>query len=335
MQKAATAYLQTQVSSTSQGDLLILLYEAAIKFLKQAKEKIAERDYAAKGIRISKALDVINELQGSLNTQKGGDLAENLSRLYFYCSTKLLQANLKLDVNIIDEVITILSELHDAFVQINKGTAQSGAMPNASVPPIQPNPAAAAPQDPNESSKGALLSLFKAQAMKNKAAAKPSADSSVPETQAGESQQSEAPATKKPAGPATTISSGQPKNSTPNLSTYGKFGLDKRPSAGQTLPPTSASPSLGLSRPTPAAFPRASSPQGNTVQSQSQRAPSQAVPPKSTTSEQPIVPPKQPLSTKTSSTEDEAAESITVIPNQATSKTQRAFAAYASANKQS
>lgn len=118
MQKAAHAYLQTQVTTTTQGELLLLLYDGAIKFLNQAKEKIAERDYAGKGILISKALDIVNELDASLNLEKGGELAQNLHKLYFYCSTRLLNANLKMDVAFIDEVIKILSGLRGAYGQI-------------------------------------------------------------------------------------------------------------------------------------------------------------------------------------------------------------------------
>jgi len=118
MQKAAHAYLQTQVTTTTQGELLLLLYDGAVKFLNQAKEKIAERDYAGKGILISKALDIVNELDASLNLEKGGELAENLHKLYFYCSTRLLNANLKMDVTFIDEVIKILSGLRGAYGQI-------------------------------------------------------------------------------------------------------------------------------------------------------------------------------------------------------------------------
>ncbi|GFM31805.1 flagellar export chaperone FliS [Desulfovibrio subterraneus] len=118
MQKAAKAYFQTQVATTSQGKLLLMLYDGCIKFLNQSKVKIEERDYAQKGILISKALDVINELDSSLNAEKGGELAENLHKLYFYCSTRLLNANLKMDIGYIDEVIKILSGLRSAYAQI-------------------------------------------------------------------------------------------------------------------------------------------------------------------------------------------------------------------------
>ncbi len=119
MQNAAKTYFQTQVTTTTQGDILILLFDGAIKYLTQAREKIAEKNYAQKGILISKAMDILTELQGSLNAQKGGELAGNLQRLYFYCNTQLLQANLKMDVNIIDEVLHILTGLRDAFNQAN------------------------------------------------------------------------------------------------------------------------------------------------------------------------------------------------------------------------
>ena len=123
MQSAARSYFQTQVATTTQGDLLIMLFDAALKFLRQAKEKIAARDYAQKGILISKALDILSELQGTLNAQKGGELADRLQKLYFFCSTRLLAANLKLDVSKIDEVMHILTGLRDAFNEANAKVA--------------------------------------------------------------------------------------------------------------------------------------------------------------------------------------------------------------------
>jgi flagellar secretion chaperone FliS len=118
MYNAARAYLQTQVTTTNPGDVVVLLYGGAINFLHQAKQKMKERDMEQKGLLISKALDIIGELESSLNTEKGGELGENLHKLYFYCNTRLLMANLKLDSKLIDEVITILTGLKSAFEEI-------------------------------------------------------------------------------------------------------------------------------------------------------------------------------------------------------------------------
>ncbi len=118
MNKAAQAYFQTKVNTTDQGQLLLLLYDGALKFLQQAREKMLVNDYAAKGILISKVIDIINELTNTLNLEKGGSLAENLNNLYFLCTTRLLQANLKMSVEQLDNVASILSGLRSAYAEI-------------------------------------------------------------------------------------------------------------------------------------------------------------------------------------------------------------------------
>ncbi len=115
---AAKAYFQTSVNTTSQEELVVMLYEAAINFLGEAKKKIEERDFAQKGIFISNALDIIAELDSTLNVQKGGELAGNLHDLYLYMRQRLLFANLRLDISILDEVIALLSKLKSAFDDI-------------------------------------------------------------------------------------------------------------------------------------------------------------------------------------------------------------------------
>jgi flagellar protein FliS len=154
MHNAAYKYLETQVTTTNQGELLILLYDGAIKFLNQAKEKIALKDYAGKGILISKALDIVNELTGSLNKDRGGDLAEQLGNLYFYCNSRLLQANLKMDAAIIEEVVNILSGLRNAYAEILNSGAASPGIPSVSAAPVG-KPSTAPAQEPPEATASA------------------------------------------------------------------------------------------------------------------------------------------------------------------------------------
>jgi flagellar protein FliS len=124
-----------------------MLYEGAIKYLHQAKDKIDEKDYAAKGILISKAIDVISELDESLNVQKGGQIAENLHGLYFYCNTRLLQANMDMDKQIVDEVLNVLENIKAAFLEIS--SQQSGL--DASTAPGAGNTAQGAPSNKDRS----------------------------------------------------------------------------------------------------------------------------------------------------------------------------------------
>jgi flagellar protein FliS len=143
MLNGAKAYLQTQVNTVNRVEVLIMLYDAAVKNLTQAKEMIEDKKPAEKGMLISKALDIIGELDSSLNSEKGGEIAQNLHSLYFYCNTRLLKANLHMDTAMIDEVVTILSGLRDAFKDIKaEGNEQNLQAP--SVPPVPGAGAAAA-----------------------------------------------------------------------------------------------------------------------------------------------------------------------------------------------
>lgn len=126
MQKAAYAYLQTNLNTSSPGETVLALYDGAIKFLQQAKERMEVRDYAKKGILIAKAIDIINELSSALNREKGGSLADNLLNLYFLCNARLAMANLRMDQGLVDSVIHVLGGLREAFAQIqNNPEAQA------------------------------------------------------------------------------------------------------------------------------------------------------------------------------------------------------------------
>ncbi len=118
MNKAANAYFQTKVGTTDQGQLLLMLYDGALKYIQQARTKMLAKDFAGKGIMISKVIDIVNELAASLNMDKGGSLAVNLNNLYLLCTARLLRANLKMDVESLDSVETILSGLRGAYAQI-------------------------------------------------------------------------------------------------------------------------------------------------------------------------------------------------------------------------
>ena len=117
MQNPAQNYKTIQMNTTDRGQIIIMLYDGALRFLARAREKIQERDMAAKGMYISKAIDIINELDSSLNMDAGETVAENLRNLYFLCTSRLLMANLKLDLEILDSVVSILTVLRDSFAE--------------------------------------------------------------------------------------------------------------------------------------------------------------------------------------------------------------------------
>lgn len=120
MHRATSAYTQTTVATVSPGEVVIMLFGGVVKFLTRAKAQIEAKDYAGKGISISRATDILNELDSSLNREKGGEVAENLHKLYFWALARLSLANLKLDIGMIDEVIASMEGLRDAYTQIQE-----------------------------------------------------------------------------------------------------------------------------------------------------------------------------------------------------------------------
>ncbi|MHC4855575.1 MAG: flagellar export chaperone FliS [Planctomycetota bacterium] len=108
-------YQETAVCTQSRGRLVVMLYDGAINFLKQAIADLEREDYASKGIRIAKATDIIIELNTVLDMDKGGQIAQNLRSLYNFMHQHLSQANLKKDAAMIQDVINLLQELKQGW----------------------------------------------------------------------------------------------------------------------------------------------------------------------------------------------------------------------------
>jgi flagellar protein FliS len=91
----ANQYKQQSIKTASPGQILIMLYEAAIKNVKKAAECIEKKDIPGKGVHIGKAHDIINELTTSLNFEVGGDVARDLEGLYNFMVAQLVKANIE------------------------------------------------------------------------------------------------------------------------------------------------------------------------------------------------------------------------------------------------
>ena len=112
------SYRKTNVITSDPGRLVIMCYEGAIESLKLAKQKIKEKDYEKKEKAITKAQNIIDELLCSLDIEKGGTIARNLSSLYNYMLRKILHADVNRDERAIDEVIGLLNELLSAWQEV-------------------------------------------------------------------------------------------------------------------------------------------------------------------------------------------------------------------------
>lgn len=107
----ANQYKQMAVKTASRGQILIMLYEAAIQNVKKASICIDRRDIAGKGQHIVKTHDIINELSSTLNFEVGGDIARELERLYNFMAEQLVKANLENSKEALQSVQKILETL--------------------------------------------------------------------------------------------------------------------------------------------------------------------------------------------------------------------------------
>lgn len=118
------AYCKTTVITADPGKLVIMCYEGAIEQLKIAKIKYQGKDYEAKFKALTKATNLIDELLYSLDFEKGGSIARNLESLYNYMTHRILQADVNRDIDGIDEVIGILTDLLSVWKEIIAGQSR-------------------------------------------------------------------------------------------------------------------------------------------------------------------------------------------------------------------
>ncbi|MBN2468287.1 MAG: flagellar export chaperone FliS [Deltaproteobacteria bacterium] len=114
-------YTNIDVTTADQGKLVVLLYEGAIRFLNEAKNCIRNNDVPGKARYLNRVQDIIQELNYSLNTNDGGEIAQNLRSLYLFMDRHLVKAKIERDgAKEIDAVLSSLSSLYDAWRQIVK-----------------------------------------------------------------------------------------------------------------------------------------------------------------------------------------------------------------------
>lgn len=118
MTRGAEAYRQTEAKSRSPLELVVMLYDGALRFVGEAIDADAVGQIGRRGQAISKSLAIIGELQSTLNVPAGGDLAVELDRLYTYMQGRLLDVSVKKDRAALPEVQRLLSTLRDAWSQI-------------------------------------------------------------------------------------------------------------------------------------------------------------------------------------------------------------------------
>lgn len=110
-------YKQTDINTANSGKLLLMLYDGAIKFCRFSEIAMDEKDYDKKNTYLMRVQDIITELTVTLNSD-AGDISKNLSMLYNYMESELIEANIKNDKDKVIWVRNMLENLRMTWAQI-------------------------------------------------------------------------------------------------------------------------------------------------------------------------------------------------------------------------
>lgn len=109
-------YLQSQVEAAKPEELITMLYDGAVRFLRQAKANLVGKKLEESTYFLNRAGSIIVELNNCLDMSRG-EISNSLRELYGYMLTRVAQANANRDVAMIDEVIGLIQELREAWTQ--------------------------------------------------------------------------------------------------------------------------------------------------------------------------------------------------------------------------
>lgn len=113
---AYKSYQQNSVLTATPGELTLMLYNGCIKFIRQAKIAITEKNVEDKNKYLQKAQDIIRELMVTLDQKQ--QVAQSMMQMYDYMNRRLIEANIKNDLEILDEVEGLVTEFRDTWKQV-------------------------------------------------------------------------------------------------------------------------------------------------------------------------------------------------------------------------
>ena len=130
MRKNLKAYKSVNIASNlataDPHQIISLMYNGLLESLAQAKGAIERKDLSSKSILLTKAVNILQALQNSLDNESQQEISKTFYTLYSYCISRINDVSLTLDVSGLDEVSSLLSPLRDAWIQIPESEKQKG-----------------------------------------------------------------------------------------------------------------------------------------------------------------------------------------------------------------
>lgn len=126
LRNAAQMYQQGSVKTASPAKLTLMLYDGAVRFCNIAKEAIAAGDFEKANTNIMKAEKIIVELRVTLDMKY--PVAKDFDRVYEYLEGRLIQANVKKDEEILNEVLEHLRSMRDTWKEVMRINREKGVV---------------------------------------------------------------------------------------------------------------------------------------------------------------------------------------------------------------
>ncbi|MBU3195839.1 flagellar export chaperone FliS [Clostridium algidicarnis] len=117
---AYNVYKNNSVNFASKEQLLLMLLDGAVKFSKIGRQAIEDKDIKKAHENIIKTQNIFYELINSLDVAKGGQWAEGLLKVYEFIIDRLVNSNIKKDINIMDEVIPLIEDVRNTWEEAYK-----------------------------------------------------------------------------------------------------------------------------------------------------------------------------------------------------------------------
>lgn len=137
-------YRRVEIETATPLRRVVMLYDGAMEFCRQASQAIRDGKIEAKTRAVDKSLAVIGELQGSLDMDQGGEIANSLNALYAYMCEQIVEASVRSDPQPIGHVNDLLATLRSAWHEIATQPQATESAAAATPPPY--NDVASDPQ---------------------------------------------------------------------------------------------------------------------------------------------------------------------------------------------
>ncbi len=123
------SYRQTEIQSRNPLELVVMLYDGALRFTADAREAMVRRDIRGRQQHLSRAMAIVSELQSTLDMETGGEVAERLDKLYGFVRDRLVDASAKQELQPLDEARRVLTTLREGWLAISRASAAAAASP--------------------------------------------------------------------------------------------------------------------------------------------------------------------------------------------------------------